>query len=484
MESLPPVISHSWFALLIAWLVLLTGAAATGASEIVIDAAKEEMPALRPLHGVNGGPLEDQGLIDLSTYFREMRVPLVRLHDCHWPNPDVVDIHAIFPNPDADPARPESYDFVRTDAYVKSILDTGAKIVYRLGESIEHGPDKRRSRPPADPDRWAQVCTGIIRHYNRGWAGGFKYGIDQWEIWNEPDNRPNCWSGSDDEYLRLYVAAARAIKHEFPDVQVGGPAIGNAGTIDHGQFKPTPFSIAFLERCRRGRAPLDFFSWHWYGNWADALVIRARGVRRMLDDHAFAKTQSHLNEWNYLPDDDWRPMLANGQGAARQRFYDRIGGVEGAVFSAGVLMHLQDLPVDAATYFSGNTQGFGLFSPAGVPKKTFYAFKAFAGLAEAPVRLAATCDDPSLTCCAARSRDGTEVRLLIACSRADDRPVQLTIRNVNWPAGASYAQSSVDSTHDLAQTRSGRLSPGQLSLPVEFKGPGVILITFVPGATK
>src|SRR5215210_3655848 len=89
------------------------------AAEVVVDCAA---PAgrFRPLHGVNGGPLDRGGLVDLSGAFREMAVPLTRLHDCHWPNPDVVDIHVVFPDWNADPERPESYDFVRTDAYVKA----------------------------------------------------------------------------------------------------------------------------------------------------------------------------------------------------------------------------------------------------------------------------------------------------------------------------------------------------------------------------
>jgi hypothetical protein len=47
-------------------------------------------------------------------------------------------LHAVFPNPGADPQRGESYDFERTDAYVAAVRATGASVIYRLGESIEH----------------------------------------------------------------------------------------------------------------------------------------------------------------------------------------------------------------------------------------------------------------------------------------------------------------------------------------------------------
>ena len=45
-------------------------------------------------------------LLDLTEAQRRLRVPCTRLHDCHHPNPAVVDLHAIFPNPEADPALP------------------------------------------------------------------------------------------------------------------------------------------------------------------------------------------------------------------------------------------------------------------------------------------------------------------------------------------------------------------------------------------
>src|SRR5712671_4662189 len=140
----------------------------------------------RPLHGINKGPLVAGGLLDLSEFHRAIAVPFTRLHDCHWPNPDVVDIHAVFPDWRADPEKADSYDFARTDEYLAAIRQTGAHVIYRLGESIEHTKTKRYVHPPSDPAKWAAICLGIIRHYNDGWAHGFRDGIRCWEIWNEP----------------------------------------------------------------------------------------------------------------------------------------------------------------------------------------------------------------------------------------------------------------------------------------------------------
>ena len=102
----------------------------------------------------------------------------------------------------------------------------------------------------------------------------------------------------------------------------------------------------------RERLPLDFFSWHCYAADPRELARRATAVRKWLDAEGFPKAESHLNEWNYLPGGDWSGMLA-ADPEDRRRWYDRLGGAEGAAFAAAALVLLQDAPVDAANYFIG-----------------------------------------------------------------------------------------------------------------------------------
>ena len=368
-------------------LAASTALAADPIPELVFDAEKLGEP-IRPLAGVNGGPLAAGGILDLAARWKEAAFPSARLHDCHWPIPDVVDIHAVFPDFAADPTKPESYDFDRTDEFVKAIQDAGTSIIYRLGESIEHQKVKRRVHPPKDFAKWAAICVGIVRHYTDGWANGHRYPIRYWEIWNEPDNRPNCWTGTDAQFLDLYVIAAKAIQAAFPKLKVGGPGLGNSGDLTGGRLEPTAFLRAFLARCRRDIAPLDFLSWHCYTGDPIEFVRRAKGVRQVLNAAGFKAAESHLNEWNYLPDGKWTGMTAK-DALARQAWHDRLGGPEGAAFAAAALALLQDAPVDVANYFSAEAQGMGLFSPHGVPNKVFYvlrAFKELTGLRRLPLK--------------------------------------------------------------------------------------------------
>jgi hypothetical protein len=114
----------------------------------------------------------DDGDDPLSPQVKELGFPLTRLHDCPYMAPETVDVHAIFPLFDADPADPKNYRFAMTDDYIQSILDCGSQIVYRLGESIEHTTRRKyHIHPPRDFAKWAAICVNIIRHYNDGWAG-------------------------------------------------------------------------------------------------------------------------------------------------------------------------------------------------------------------------------------------------------------------------------------------------------------------------
>jgi hypothetical protein len=418
-------------------------------TELTVD-CRRSAGTIRPLHGVNSGPIQAGETLDLSLFYREAGVPLTRLHDCHWPSADVVDIHVLFPDFRADPERPESYDFRRTDGYLRAIVACGSQIVFRLGESIEHTKDKYHVHPPADPAKWAAVCVGIVRHYNDGWARGFHHGIRYWEIWNEPENRPAMWTGTDAQYFALYSAAAKAIKARCPAVCVGGPAVGYLGSMQGAVLEPSAFVRAFLDHCRRDAAPLDFFSWHTYTADPREPARRAVAVRRLLDREGFSRTESHLNEWNYLPGDDWGPMLGR-PGLQRQRWFERIGGCEGAAFTAATLVLLQDAPLDAANFYSADIQGFGLFNEYGVPKKSYYALRAFKLLADAPQRVAIQgVLPPGVVAAAGLDRARTRAVILAVNPSPTDRTVRLRLENLPWSGPTRCEVLRLDPDHDLA----------------------------------
>ena len=149
---------------------------------VTIDFQKISNKKIKPLHGVNNSPIRLTKPIDS---FIEAGIPYSRLHDTGgaYGRNVFVDIPNIFPDFDADENDPASYRFEFTDAYLKQLYASGTKVFYRLGVTIENNYKIRAYNiyPPKDFAKWARICEHIIRHYNEGWANGFKYGIEYWE---------------------------------------------------------------------------------------------------------------------------------------------------------------------------------------------------------------------------------------------------------------------------------------------------------------
>ncbi|MDW8343743.1 MAG: hypothetical protein RMM51_04545 [Verrucomicrobiae bacterium] len=110
---------------------------------------------------------------------------------------------------------------------------------------------KMNVTPPRSYDEWSALVAAFTRHIVE------RYGLDevrQWffEVWNEP-NLPAFWSGTKDDYWRLFEHAARAVKSVDTRLRVGGPATSKARWI-----------LDLIEHCTRHGIPLDFISTHLY----------------------------------------------------------------------------------------------------------------------------------------------------------------------------------------------------------------------------
>jgi hypothetical protein len=460
-------------------VVVVLGLAATCcAGELRVDFARP-LGKFRPLQGVNGGPVNQGGTVDLSASWKELQIPMTRLHDCEWPSGRVVDMHSVFPDLKADPRDAASYRFAETDDYLAAIVKINARIVYRLGESIEHTPRKHHVHPPRDYDAWARACLGVIRHYNEGWADGFQHDIRYWEIWNEPENRPACWTGSDADYYRLYNTTAKAIKKEFPDVKVGGPAVGATGEVQDDKWRPTEFVQGFFASCEQEKTPLDFFSWHTYTNDPSVYRRKAVAMRAWLNERGLQQTELHLNEWNYLPDNDWSGLAPQSQGAARAKWFARQGGAEGAAFVASVLLDLQDSPVDVANFFHGDSSSFGLFTQHGEPKATYYAMLACHALASQPVRVSASGGEEGRVAIAAGIDEKQQAAtLLIANFRSREERFTISLDGLPWPAATRCELRRID-----AEQRLDRLTVATMKdhrLGITLPAPSVLLVRLSP----
>ena len=331
---------------------------------------------IKPMNAVNNGPAgeKERNTGNFETY-KAARFSYARLHDsahCYeYGGEFSVDVHRIFQNFDADVDDESAYIFAPTDEYLKNIKDAGTEIFYRLGASIEHGY-KFGTFPPKDYLKWAQICERIIRHYNEGWANGFHFDIEYWEIWNEadcknPDGSNPCWQGTQEEFVDFYCVTSTYLKSKFPHLKIGGPSVAWIGTGLMG---------ALLPEIKARGAALDFFSFHKYAsliNWIEDDVLR---VRKALDDNGFFDTEIILNEWNYVK--EWG-------GPVWEYSLDAEKKLKGASFALSVMCISQALPVDMLMYYDARPHGMnGLFSSdvSLSPLKTYHVYNAFADLRE------------------------------------------------------------------------------------------------------
>jgi len=457
-------------------VLLLPSSSRAQARTIEVDFSKI-VGTIKPLNGVNGGPIVTRGAWDLSSSFSELGIKHIRLHDVPWMYENAVDINYVFPRFEADVNNPESYDFFLTDYYLKSILSLGAEVTFRLGYSAEWpGHPPLHNVPPKDFGKWAAICAHIVQHYNGGWADGFHYNIRYWEIWNEPDGR-DFWTGTPEEYYKLYDVTAKAIRRVDPNLKVGGPTL--AGHLD--------FLEGFLKYCADHRDPLDFASWHIYSHQPYDVFSMAAKVQDLLNTYGYSKAESVLDEWNYYPaeshcEQEWRGerMTQDDARHCEDFFAKQQGGPAGAAFDASVLIYLQDSTVAIADFYQGTNLFWGaLYDEYGVPLQPFFTFKAFRFLLDTPDRVSVAGSDHSgFAVIAGLSKDKSAATIIISNFGTLDHRYNLSFRGLPWNKAFVYEKSMIDSYHHLELTDSEHLSSktGTLTTPEDVEAPSVCLV--------
>ena len=151
------------------------------------------------------------------------------------------------------------FSWHQVDKVYDSLLRIGLKPFVELNpmpQALASGSQtmfhyKMNVTPPASYDEWGW----LVREFTKHLVG--RYGLEevrQWffEVWNEP-NLPAFFSGSKEDYFRLYEVSAQNIRAIDPQLKVGGPATSKGSWISE-----------FIEYCNSNNVPLDFVSTHLY----------------------------------------------------------------------------------------------------------------------------------------------------------------------------------------------------------------------------
>lgn len=238
--------------------------------------------------------------------------------------------------------------------------------------------------PPKNWQAWEELCQATAAHFVE------RHGlprVKRWlfEVWNEPNLNGQFWTGTIEDYYRLYAASVRGIKRVHPTLRVGGPAC--AGTA---------MALPFVRWCREHKVPLDFVSTHnypmdEYGRWprrrgsphaaGQAFVDAFKSCRADLDAAGFEHLPNFVTEWN--------TQHCSAEGKAKW-----VGTTDCTrLFSAAAALHYAvstDPYVDALAYWTANdsmaeagvtsetfghhNQYYGLLTIDGLPKPAFHAF--------------------------------------------------------------------------------------------------------------
>ena len=457
-------------------LVLCSSLSTTQAEglDVQVDFAKK-IGTLKALNGVNGGPRTvGRHSGDLVTLHKEAGFPSVRLHDCNWPHPDVVDIPTIFPLFHLDADDPQNYQFAKTDAYIKPIIENGASILFRMGVSIEHKAPRFHVAPPEDFEKWTKICVNILRHYNDGWADGFNYNIRHVEIWNEVAGK-EMWSGTQKQYFDLYRAAVTGIKKYNPKIKVGGPV---ASAVKSPEVRP------FLAYCQKHKLSLDFFSWHSYGTeTVEPLIKRAHAARRLLDEYGFKETESWCTEWKRVLG-GWKELRWKKVAPRHtvRKAFARNRNHEAAAYIAAGLLQMQDAPIDMAYFYSADDSPWSMFDVYGEPGRAYFAMKAFHQFLQAPHRVKVTGapGKDEITIGAGLTTEKDEAMILASNFRSETRKVRIDLQNLPWKGKVKVSTWRIDKDHELAAEPVIEASASDHTILLDLPANTVLLLNIQP----
>ncbi|WP_276500151.1 GH39 family glycosyl hydrolase [Terrimonas pollutisoli] len=276
------------------------------------------------------------------------------------------------------------YNYMYVDALFDFLHSIGMKPFVELGfmpGALASGPQtifwwRGNVTPPKDYEKWAGLIKNLTEHFTE------RYGADEvktwyFEVWNEPNLSPGFWTGTQEDYFKLYKYAAQAVKSVNKEYRVGGP--GTAGAAWE------PEMIAY---CHKNNVPIDFVSTHSYGvnqgfldeygNSGTVLAKEEFAVsgdvlqsRKEIASSPIPNLELHYTEWSssYTPAD---PVHDSYHSAAYVLQKMKQVGNAANSMSYWVFTDVFEEPGPRFTPFHG---GFGMLNTQGINKSVFYSYQ-------------------------------------------------------------------------------------------------------------
>ncbi len=276
------------------------------------------------------------------------------------------------------------YNFMYVDALFDFLHSINIKPFVELGfmpNALASGEEtifwwKGNVTPPNDYERWGELIKNLVQHFT------IRYGTEEvktwyFEVWNEPNLTPWFWTGTQEDYFKLYEYSARAVKSVNPEYRVGGPATAGAA------WEPELIDFSV-----KNKIPIDFISTHAYGvdqGYLDeygntgtilasnplALSRDVLSSREEISNSPKPDLELHYTEWSasYTPSD---PIHDSYHEAAY--ILHKLKQVGDAAQSMSYWV-FTDIFEEAAPRFTPFHGGFGMLNTQGINKPVFYAYQ-------------------------------------------------------------------------------------------------------------
>ncbi|MBF0441040.1 MAG: hypothetical protein HQK54_03980 [Oligoflexales bacterium] len=129
-----------------------------------------------------------------------------------------------------EPSGKPKYSFKRSDEIFDFLISLGIIPIVEFGSMPEDlAKDKSKTvfkwkqhiSPPKNFQIWEDLIYRMVSHYKSRYGEGE---IEKWyfEVWNEPELE-SFWSGTQEEYHKLYEHTLKGAKRAWPGIRIGGP---------------------------------------------------------------------------------------------------------------------------------------------------------------------------------------------------------------------------------------------------------------------
>ncbi len=348
------------------WFCALTTASAVTNSpvELFIDSSKAEGEIDLTRYALGQGGLSDKPMFEAHVE------QIAQLH----PRTIRVFVQEFF---DLYPAHGQ-FHWEKLDKFIENILVTKAKPILALcfKPKVLFSKIDQHIVHPNDYQEWERLIFQLVKHCN----DEKKYGIQYWEISNEPDigEDGGCpYLFQKEDYVIYYQHTAAAIQRADSRAKIGGPALA---------WYRSEIADALIEHCGKTNTPLDFFTWHVYNSDTKFVRSTIREIKTKLAKYPRLKDcETLITEWNMelgTPNLDpaFQPafILENTLG-----FHEE--GLSGAAY-----YHIRDYYVDKtqfdkfesprgaaliANWWNETPQYDGLWDNQGRVRPSYFAFK-------------------------------------------------------------------------------------------------------------